>query len=191
MFGLRRERDHRDGFGQRQGDLVLCEENSTAAPCVCSSRCSPSSACANGWTSPPHQRLKPLLQPASHGLAESPPIPSVGIDLEAGVPQPRPPMFRLWWTTPSPQPCATPAGTGATFACPAPPNTSPPFRCPGGRALTIPAGTRRWCSRRRPCLQPRLDCWLITRGIKTLPLRLKQQMANAAVWRITWRITLR
>ena len=25
------------------------------------------------------------------------------------------------------------------------------------------------------------DCWLITRGIKTLPLRLKQQIANAAV----------
>ncbi|MEB3159773.1 MAG: aminotransferase class I/II-fold pyridoxal phosphate-dependent enzyme [Synechococcus sp.] len=31
-------------------------------------------------------------------------------------------------------------------------------------------------------LQPSpFDCWLITRGIKTLPLRLKQQMANAAV----------
>ena len=30
-------------------------------------------------------------------------------------------------------------------------------------------------------LQPSpFDCWLITRGIKTLPLRLKQQMANAA-----------
>jgi len=30
-------------------------------------------------------------------------------------------------------------------------------------------------------LQPSpFDCWLITRGIKTLPLRLRQQMANAA-----------
>ena len=30
-------------------------------------------------------------------------------------------------------------------------------------------------------LQPSpFDCWLVTRGIKTLPLRLKQQMANAA-----------
>ena len=33
-------------------------------------------------------------------------------------------------------------------------------------------------------LQPSpFDCWLITRGIKTLPLRLKQQMANAAARR--------
>ena len=140
----------------KQGDLVLCEENLYGCTVRLFEQVFAKFGLKTAWvdfTQPAALEQIQAQKPAMVWL-ESPTNPLLKvIDLEAVCAITQPLGIPVWWTTPSPPPwCSAPWSWAPPSHSPAPPNTSTAIPMPwvGRCALTIPAGTRRWCLRRRP-----------------------------------------
>ena len=138
----------------KQGDLVLCEETLTAAPCAVRAGVRQvRTGNRLGGLHPGRSTEEIQVQPAMVWL-ESPTNPLLKvIDLEAvcAITQPLgiPVVVDNTFAT---APVQRPLELGATSRLLAPPNTSTVTPMPSVElcAPTIPSGTRRWCSPRRP-----------------------------------------